>query len=415
MGPIQVKRTAQIGQLLTVIKGNANSTMPIAKLAAESGYVEATLGTYIAKNMLAPFVVSAGTQSCRIGSADSLVLADLMKAMSQRENRFAFEHVGVSELVSSLLERSRTNAALALELFNRPELRNRIDAFLLLFVTAWEQLLKAEMERASAGSIFSGDRGSSGRPLTVSFSEAIARAFPDRHAPVRRNLEKLKELRDSAAHLLVPEVIGVASRYFQAGLLNYIERFHDLAKEPPFRFEGTGLLTLGLAYVSPSIEALRARHGDNADEIKALVESLESEAKGETDPGFVVSLQYELVLEKRPGVGALKLVNGAVGQSVKVVKVPKDPKKDWPHSTTACAIILSERTGFAWSMGDVASVAAFVGAKKGDNQFHYEFVSGKAHTHTYSDAFVELVIERLVQTPELVKAARTAQRRKAKR
>lgn len=32
---------------------------------------------------------------------------------------------------------------LALELYNRPSLDNRLDAFVLCFCTAWEQLLKA--------------------------------------------------------------------------------------------------------------------------------------------------------------------------------------------------------------------------------------------------------------------------------
>jgi hypothetical protein len=75
-----------------------------------------------------------------------LDLGPLRRALSQKENRYAYEHLGFTELVSSLIERSRTNAGLALELINRPELPNRLDAFLLLFVTAWEQLLKAGKE-----------------------------------------------------------------------------------------------------------------------------------------------------------------------------------------------------------------------------------------------------------------------------
>jgi hypothetical protein len=411
--PSAKTRLDKVPQLLAAIKAHSDSLVSLDVLASEGGYVPGTLKTYVVKNKLAPFVVWQGGGQCRVVNGDSLDLGPLRRALSQKENRYTYEHLGFTELVSSLIERSRTNAALALELINRPELANRIDAFLLLFVTAWEQLLKAGIEHGRAGSIFTGTQGSSGRATTITLFDAIEQTWPDVKSPVRRNLEHLKDLRDNAAHLLVPEVVGIASRYFQAGLRNFIDHFSTLVQEQPFRFAGTGLLTLGLPYSCPTLESLRAKHGSNADDISALISMLENAAKDD-DPRFVIPMKSELVIEKKPGLGAIRLTNSSDGVPVATVKVPRDVKAGFPYTSTECATLLTQRTGRPWSKHDVSQVAAFVKAKDTDNEYHYGFRYGKNVLHQYSDFFIDVVVQRTRQDPDVVKHARDAARRRSK-
>lgn len=410
---LPTKKIDKVPRLLAAIKNHSESAVTLDVLATEAGYEPGTLKTYLIKNKLAPVVVWRGQGQCLVGRAESLDLGHLRRALSQKDNRYSYEHLGVTELVSSLLERSRTNAGLALELINRPELANRVDAFLLLFVTAWEQLLKAGIEHRQAGAIFTGDRTASGRAITMALGKAIELTWTDATSPVRRNLEQLKDLRDNAAHLLVPEVVGIASRYFQAALRNYIDEFTALAQEQPFRFAGGGLLTLGLPYASPTLEALRASHGDSAEEIKALITMLEKGAT-EGDPAFAVPIRCELVLEKKPGPGAIRLTAGSGGVPVATIKVPRDVNATYPHTSTDCARLLTKRVGHPWFRQDVATVAAFLKVKSGDNEHHYGFGYGKNVLHKYSDAFIDLVVHRLAQEPDLLRHARDAARRKAK-
>lgn len=383
----------------------------LAWLAERSGYSASTLRTYLTKNMLAPHVVVSSKETCRVLPSLSLSLGELRRLLSQRANRYSWEHLGVTELVSSLLDRSRTNAGLALELINRPEMANRLDAFVLLFVTAWEQLLKADLERREDGSIFTGATSAMGRKITIGLPQVLERCFPSRNDPVRRNIEVLKDLRDGAAHLLVPEVTGIASRYFQASILNYIQHFQSIVDEPPFRFEGTGLLTLGVAYESPHIEVLRVRHGQTAGEVKALIDRLEGDAQSAASPQFAVSIEYQLVLDKKAGPNAIKLVNSDEGASAAVVKVPRDPKSVCPHNTRKVAEILAERTGDdSWNQNHVAAVADYLGVKASDNQYHYGYRAGKTLLHSYSDTFVDKIVRRLETEPDLVKKAYAARR-----
>lgn len=404
-------RQDRLKALHEALHEKSGQEVPLAWLAQRSGYSASTLRTYLSKNMLAPHVLISAKETCRVLPNLSLSLGELRRLLSQRTNRYSWEHLGVTELVSGLLDRSRTNAGLALELINRPEMTNRLDAFVLLFVTAWEQLLKADLERREEGSIFTGATSAMGRKITIGLTQVLERCFTSRNDPVRRNIEVLKDLRDGAAHLLVPEVTGIASRYFQASILNYIQHFQAIVDEPPFRFEGTGLLTLGVAYESPHIEVLRVRHGQTAGEVKALIDRLEGDAQSAASPQFAVSIEYQLVLDKKAGPNSIKLVNSDAGVSAAVVKVPRDPKSVCPHNTRKVAEILAERTGDgSWNQNHVAAVADYLGVKATDNEYHYGYRAGKTLLHSYSDTFVDKIVQRLEKEPDLVKKAYAARR-----
>lgn len=404
------QRDRHLESLLLALRAHEGQVVAVDTLATAAGYKVATLKNYLQKNWLVPRAILDGDGRCRVGDLTGFALADLRRALSQRANRYTWEHLGVSELVSSLLDRSRTNAGLALELINRPELANRLDAFVLLFHTAWEQLLKADLERTERDSIFTGATSTSGRPATIGMNQVLERSFASTKDPVRRNIEWLKEMRDGAAHLLVPEVTSIATRYFQASVLNYIGRFQETTGEAPFRFEGTGLLTLGVAYASPTLDALRASHGPQAAEVKALIERLEKDAEQENDPRFAVSIRYELVLDKKPGPDAIRLVSDPNGRAMQRVFVPKDPREKWPHRTSDCIALLQERTNLDWSNDAIVAVADLLSVRQSDNDCHYRFMYGKMPVHLYSDAFLDRVEERLRQDPDLIANARRHKR-----
>ena len=364
--------------------------------------------TYLSEGHLAPLLAEAHPPFRVRGEVADLSDDALHRRISQSKR--VQERHGLDPLVRQLLARSQTNAALALELVNRPGLANRLDAFVLLMLTAWEQVLKARMQLHSRGSVYTGESTLSGRKVTVGFARAVDSAFPSKSDPIRRNLEWLKDLRDGCAHLVVPELAGIATRYFQSSLLNYLRFYHEVAGEPALRFEGTGLITLGVAYQSPRIEALRVAHGAVADEVRALLDAMEQAAEAENDPRFAVSIRHELVLEKRAGPGTIKLSAADDASAVAVVKVPRDPNSVCPHTTKQCASLLTVRSGQAWNVDAVAVVAAFLKVKSGNNEYHYAHRHGASTLHSYSDAFVDLVCARLAQTPDLIVQARASAR-----
>jgi hypothetical protein len=100
-----------------------------------------------------------------------------------------------SPLARALLQRSADNFCLALEVYNRPTLANRLDAFALLFTTAWEQLLKAELVEAHGeDSIFKPIKPNHRRE-SIALQACLERLFPNDADPIRRSVEMIAELR----------------------------------------------------------------------------------------------------------------------------------------------------------------------------------------------------------------------------
>ncbi len=116
---------------------------------------------------------------------------------------------------------------LALELYNRPSLVNKLDGFVMLFCTAWEQLLKAILiERDGEDSIFV---QVGNRKETLRLRNCFDKYFKN-DSLIRKNVESIVTLRDQATHLLFPELQGMASGLFQSGIFNYSKVFEDFSK-----------------------------------------------------------------------------------------------------------------------------------------------------------------------------------------
>lgn len=392
-------------KLLALLREREGQTVGLEDVCRATGWKPLTAKTYLAKKLLGDVLARQDDGTFLVRGAAGLTDAEFTRLLSQSRERQQFGHQ-FTPLVRQLLERSRINVSLAVETFNRATLENRLDAFVLLFITGWEQLLKAELEDKKLGSIFTGERGSSGREKTIGFQQCLDLLLPAKDV-VRRNLEVVRSLRDDAAHLLVLEVQPVATRYFQAGLINYVERFHAFTGENPLTLAGAGLLTLALPYQRPDIVTLRTKYGEaTAAEIAAFVVNLERDTYGEADPRLAIDLQYRLTLSKDGGASSIHLTKGSDVGSIPgmIVEKPTSAEKTHPLYESELIAELTKRTGRPWSTTDVRAAIFKEGVKKANNEFHFHFE--KVKRHGYSMAFADHVVRKVSEDPGYLDRAR---------
>jgi hypothetical protein len=103
---------------------------------------------------------------------------------------------------------TKTQAHVALELLNRPGLVSRVECFLILFLNAWELLLKADVvERDGWDAVFEPPpKKKSAKPRRSRRFEALVAELPSRtneERALQAQLSDLYELRNQAAHLLL--------------------------------------------------------------------------------------------------------------------------------------------------------------------------------------------------------------------
>lgn len=122
------------------------------------------------------------------------------------------------DLAKRLLEKSKEAFTMAIELYNKPTIKYRVEGFSMFICNAWELMLKAYMiENLGDASIYYPDNPD----RTIALSDCIKKIFTNNKDPLRINLEKIVELRNTSTHLIVEEYEMVYVPLFQACVLNF--------------------------------------------------------------------------------------------------------------------------------------------------------------------------------------------------
>lgn len=131
-------------------------------------------------------------------------------------------------LKGRLLEKSVDAYVLALETINRLSIKYRVESFAHLISNAWEVLLKARvLDTSKSRRAIYYKKKRNERKRTLSLRDAVAKVIPNGKDPVRRNLEKVAELRDDATHFVISEVPRDVLLLFQACVINYHKKLNE--------------------------------------------------------------------------------------------------------------------------------------------------------------------------------------------
>ncbi len=140
------------------------------------------------------------------------------------------------DLTERLIQKSQEAFILSIETYNKPTIKYRVESFSFFICNAWELMLKAHLIKQNK-SIYYKDKPD----RTISLSECIKRIFTNDKDPLRLNLEKIIELRDTSTHFITEEYEMLYIPLFQACVFNFaekIQQFHnvDISKLVPQNF-----------------------------------------------------------------------------------------------------------------------------------------------------------------------------------
>jgi len=403
----------------------AGRTVTRAEIIGESGYAISSFNTNLGKGFYARFLSEVAPDTFKVSGTQGMTIEEFVKLTTQSHYLRDQGYACRSPLAAALLRKSRDNMVLALEIYNRPSLENRLDAFVLLFCAAWEQLLKARIiEREGEEAIFKKPQRGRHRE-TIGLAASLEALFPA-HDLTRKNLERVKYLRDRAAHLTMPEVQGVASRLFQSGVLNFAREFRSFAGEPFVPGSPVGLLTLVVDTRPPEVIHLKGAYGDAVGaEVLDLVRKLQDEIEETDDSDFAVPLEYSLVFSKEAGDADIILskATGAAREAVVVVKT-KRVEDTHPHTPTDVVNEVSRKLRErlrpsdleihlparkdgvpVFNSYDLEAVLQKEGWKRSDNKMHH-LLTKRPELRRYSPEAVDVIVDKIVADSGYLKAMR---------
>jgi len=305
----------------------------------------------------------------------------------------------MKRLTRNLLDRSRQAYLLGLEVFNKPTIEYRIEGFCFFYTNAWELLCKARLVEVTRSEQSIYYRKARGKPRrTLSLRDALERAIPEQNDPVRRNVERIAELRDNATHFLIPELEVVYAGLFQAGSLNYVDHLRTWFGRSIGDHVTPPLLSLvwDLRDLQPKV--IEKRHGADARKfIERQIAEVRAMEEQVADRRFSITVEYKLVLTKTPKEADISLGAGPGGALVaQPIYVPKDVSLTHPYKEKAAVKAVRSKlpAGTEFTSYGFQAVSHKMNVKKADSNLHYLFK--QSGTHCYSDALVALMVEKIL-------------------
>lgn len=130
----------------------------------------------------------------------------------------------MKKLEERLLAKSTEAFLVAIELYNKPTIRYRVEGFSLFICNAWELMLKSHMiKKFGEKSVYYKDNPE----RTITLENCIASIFTNKKAPLRLNLEKIIELRNTSTHFITEEYEMVYIPLFQSCVFNFTEKMQE--------------------------------------------------------------------------------------------------------------------------------------------------------------------------------------------
>lgn len=133
-----------------------------------------------------------------------------------------------NSLYNNILNKSIEAFILGIELYNKPTLKYRVEGFSFFICNAWELMLKAKIIKDfGEKEVYYKDNPE----RTITLENCVKKIFTNDKDPLRRNLEKIIELRNTSTHFITQEYEMVYIPLFQSCVFNFIEKiknFHDI-------------------------------------------------------------------------------------------------------------------------------------------------------------------------------------------
>ncbi|TCO69485.1 DUF3644 domain-containing protein [Marinisporobacter balticus] len=240
-----------------------------------------------------------------------------------------------------LLEKSKEAFVMAIEIYNKPTIKYRVEGFSFFICNAWELMLKAYMiKKFGEKSIYYKDNPN----RTITLENCIKKIFTNEKAPLRLNIEKIIDLRNTSTHFVTEEYEMVYIPLFQACLFNFIEKmqeFHniDMTEVVPQNF-----LTLAVSMKSLNESEIRAKYPEEiVAKLIATNESLSSMVE-ENNHGFAIKIEHHhyITKDKHKATSFVHIDKDAkIG--VKIIKELKDPNDTHKYTTKACIKEINKR------------------------------------------------------------------------
>lgn len=288
----------------------------------------------------------------------------------------------------ALLSKSEEAYLMAIEIINKPTINYRTEGFCFFICNAWELLLKAFLiNKAKDINVINYKDGSN---RTIGLDECVEKVFTSTTDKTKNNITLLRNIRNKATHLILPDFDYTLAPAFQRCLTNYNKFFKK--QFPDYKLNDK--ITPYIALVNP---------GDNQDVSSLILNPanllLLEKVKQELGSDETLTQTLRLVSTKKESEADVKFtIVKDGGQPVQTINVPKDIEKTHPYATKQIIKKISETLELSLGPNHGFTSNKFQDICKRKNiksnqDYCYSFPYSTTTIYKYSDLAIEYISE----------------------
>ena len=130
----------------------------------------------------------------------------------------------IYDVVDELRKKSIEAFLLAIEVYNKPTIKYRLEGCLYFLCNAWELLLKAKLLLENKSIYYKNSN------QTLSLSDCLKKVMTNEKDPIRYNMDVIIKLRNLSTHFIIPEYQILASPFLTACAKNYSDKLFEYFK-----------------------------------------------------------------------------------------------------------------------------------------------------------------------------------------
>lgn len=306
-----------------------------------------------------------------------------------------------------LLEKSKEAFCLAIELYNKPTIKYRVEGFSHFICNAWELMLKSHLIKIlGENSIYYRDNPH----RTLSLENCVQKVFTNNKDPLRINLEKIIELRNTSTHFITEEYEMVYIPLFQACVFNFNEKmmaFHeiDMTSIIPQNF-----LTLSVSMKALDESEIIAKYPEEiATKLLTINAAILDTIHANNDKFAIRIEHHHFITKNKDKATSFVGIDNSSDTKVKIIKELKDPNDTHKYSSTSCINEICTR------LNRLGINLKFNGENKKFNSYHFNlfckyygikenpklcYQHQLTHTYGYSTQTIDFIVEEIRKDPE---------------
>ncbi len=247
----------------------------------------------------------------------------------------------MEDITVRLLDKAKEAFVMAIEVYNKPTIRYRLEDFSFFICNAWELMLKAYMiQRDGVDAIYYKNKPN----RTFSLEKCLEMIFTNEKAPLRMNLEKIIELRNTSTHFITEEYEMVYVPLLQACVFNFVDKMREFHGIDMTLLIPENFIALSVCIQAVSETEIRAKYSKQISEKLIAVQRTLKPMIEENNSSFAVRIEHYYYHTKRKETATEEYhIAGEAEDGVRIIKELKDPNDTHKYNAKNCIKEINKR------------------------------------------------------------------------